>query len=94
MTRAEIAAHYIIVNGTIRSPGKFEGEPVWAPYALDIVCDGFGEWKNASDCWIRVTDEDRREFPEISSEAVWIQVHETSDGFVYCNELDEGGQPL
>lgn len=32
MTRKEIEAAYTVVNGIIRSPGKFEGEPVWAPY--------------------------------------------------------------
>jgi len=44
MTRQQILEQYTIDrHGTIRSPGKFEGEMLYAPYFYDALMDGDGE---------------------------------------------------
>ena len=44
MTRIEILNHYTVDRRlTINSPGKFEGEMIYAPHFYDMVMDGFGE---------------------------------------------------
>jgi hypothetical protein len=40
LTRAEIENLYRVENGVIRSPGKFEGEPVFVPYLWDWFLEG------------------------------------------------------
>lgn len=40
LTRAEIEKMYKVENGIIKSPGKFEQEPVYVPYYWDLVLDG------------------------------------------------------
>lgn len=40
MTRGEVEAAYTVRNGIVSSPGKFEGEPAWAPYYWALVMDG------------------------------------------------------
>ena len=73
MKRSEIEQSYKVVNGRIRSPGKFEGEPVWVPHFYDAILDGAAsEEGGGSDtgvlAWsiLRVTDEDKAEFPELA----------------------------
>lgn len=36
MTREQIERDYHVEGGIIRSPGKFEGEPSWAPFFYDL----------------------------------------------------------
>lgn len=94
MTRAEIAAHYVIVNGFIHSPGKFQGEPVYAPHFYALV--GLGEGVAQDDdhsIWFPIREEVRKEFPELDAEASQVEVYITDD-FVCCTQLDEKGQPL
>ena len=38
-----IESEYEVVDGIIRSPGKFECECVWVPYFWDLVLEGEGD---------------------------------------------------
>lgn len=65
MTRQEILDAYETDRGIIQSPGKFEGEPIYAPYfyeadgeELSFMEDGCGEYV----CLIEIDDDDRTEF--------------------------------
>lgn len=86
LTRADIMEQYKVENGIIRSPGKFEGEPVYVPcfwdIALEMGSDEMGE--NDEDVFYP-TDEDRKHWPELGGVRVLI-LWESSDGFV-CSKI-------
>lgn len=81
MTRQEIEENYEIVNGIIRSPGKFEGEALYIPYFWDCFLNGFAD-EDDSHIVFEVTDEDRSLFPEIPTNQKAITIFEREDGFV------------
>ncbi len=92
MTRKEIEQEYTVVDGRITDPGKFENKLIYAPYfsewaqegeVLSYMEDGAGEFVSL----IEVTDDDRKEFPELDATTSHILVTETEQGFVYCEEL-------
>lgn len=86
MTRTEIEATYKIQNGIIMSPGKFEGEPIYAPYFWDLVMDGGADETEDDGDIFRISAEDRREFPEIDRDTTTIRIWEDGNGFVYTQE--------
>ena len=90
MTRQEILKAYDVDdNGRIISPGKFEGEPIFAPYFWDCGLSGFADSDNGSAYGFRINADDpaHKEFPELKK---WLgrkrslKVFEDSQGFVYC----------
>jgi len=83
MTRQEIERDYQIRNGVIVSPGKFEGEPIYAPYFWEIGMDGFADSDDGKTYRFRITDEDRKLFPEIPRRRRSLHLYEDSQGFVY-----------
>ena len=90
MTREEILKDYTVKSGIIRSPGKFEGEPLYAPYFWDLVLEGTGEvysvtpFEECDESWrVEIDDEDRREFPELLQTAKYIRLWVDDNGFVY-----------
>lgn len=86
MTRQEIEADYAVTSGVITSPGKFEGEPVYAPYFYDLL--GKGEADNVRDSegvdvfTFFIQDPDTREFSELR-DADSVDLWENGDGFVH-----------
>lgn len=96
MTRKEIESEYTVENGIIRSPGKFEGEPVYAPDFYDAAMDGCGEdLAYMDDGWgefttlIAIEDSDRKEWPEIDHSEMFALVTESNQGFVSVQLLTE-----
>ncbi len=86
MTRAEIEADYAVVSGVIVSPGKFEGEPVYAPHFFDASLNG-GPDDYADDGGVDVMlfaiqPEDLAEFPELEGSDN-IRMWENDSGFIY-----------
>ena len=66
-------------DGTIRSPGKFEAEPYYAPYYWEVLLDGA-----ASEEWERVAridlgEKDHELFPELEG-----------DNYLYIETSDQG----
>lgn len=78
---------YTIVNGIIRNPGKFEGEPAWAPYFYDAVLNGCcsDEYTTEDDqgiAFFMVSDADRAAFPELAG-LFGVAIANDARGFVY-----------
>jgi len=90
MTRQEILAQYRVDEiGRIISPGKFEREPIFAPYFWDIALNGFADSDNGKVFSFRINKDDpaHKEFPELKR---WLgrkrslRLLITETGFVYC----------
>lgn len=81
MTRAEIEKEFTVRDGRIVSPGKFEGEPVYAPHFWEALLDGFAD-EDGAVAWFDVTDEDRAEFPELQG-IDRVSLETDDNGFVY-----------
>ncbi len=79
-------------SGLICSPGKFEGEPLYAPYFYHIVMMGDGECGQDGDGNhyddIEITDEDRAEFVELCGYST-IRIFEDTNGFCYSALIDD-----
>lgn len=91
MTREEILKTYEVDNDWITSPGKFEGEPIYAPYfsefasegeEISFMEDGCGEYVSL----ITISDEDRKEFPGLGH-ALYCVIQENDQGFVCATLL-------
>lgn len=84
MTRQDIMTEYNVdANGIIHSPGKFEGEMVYAPYFWDAFLNGMADEDNGKVLTFNITDEDREQFPELADVRA-IDLINTDQGFVYC----------
>lgn len=93
-TKSEIAEQYDVVNGVIRSPGKFEGEPEYAPYFYDLSLNGGpdeevywpsddeGEMELAADIF-KVNSDDIEKFPQLDGIHT-LSLKYDSQGFVIC----------
>jgi hypothetical protein len=85
--RATIEQDYDVENGRIVSPGKFESEAVYAPYFYEAMLSGDGEELGDGELRFDVTDEDRREFPELKG-VEFVLLSEDSNGFVYVTAVE------
>jgi hypothetical protein len=65
-------------------PGKFEGEPVYAPYFWEITLDGCCDETSEGAFIVPIEPEDRSMFPEIPKRKRSFHVFEDGNGFVYC----------
>lgn len=80
MTRRDIEREFTVKDGQIVSKGKFEGEPIYAPYFAERDVRGEADEETPEgDAIFRVTDADRRLFPELGKAKT-----------VYLAELDSG----
>ena len=61
--------------------GKFEGEPRYVPHFWEVFLDGFVDTDDGQYLRFRVTDEDKIQFPELSTHH-WVTLLETDQGFV------------
>jgi hypothetical protein len=69
--------------GLITDPGKFEGEPIYIPHFWQIGLEGLADEDDGETFLFHVTDEDRKQFPEIPADQSTIRLAERSDGFVH-----------
>lgn len=83
MTRAEIETEYRVENDIIRSPGKFEGESVMAPYFYDLFLAGMSDDEHENYSAFDLTDDDRQAFPGlIPEDATLARLHHHDNGFI------------
>ena len=68
-------------NMTIISPGKFEGEPRYAPYFHEWYLHGEGEWLDDDVTMFVILREDKDKFPELENEP-YMYLWEDGDGFI------------
>lgn len=99
MTREEILKEYTVDEaGCITTPGKFEGEMLYAPYFYEAVMDGCGEdvydqdgeeYEESSLLYTRldIHPEDRTEFPELDPTTTEVLVYPSDQGFVHVEEV-------
>lgn len=91
MTRQDILNQYVVVNGIIKSPGKFEEEPIYAPYFWELSQDGggedFAEVDEEGNEFLQtsfiVEPGDVDEFPELEG-IEEVLIWDDDQGFVYC----------
>jgi hypothetical protein len=84
MNRKETLKEYKINrHGTIVSPGKFEGEPLYVPYFWN---DAVPDETFGASMFFGITDDDRKEFPEIGGHVYGLKLYESEQGFVYLTE--------
>lgn len=85
LTREQIYDQYDVdESGMIRSPGKFEGEQIYAPYFYDIYLNGGHASDDGEVITVEVEEEDRAIFPELE-DATHALIEVTETGFVYCS---------
>ncbi len=92
MKRNDVEQRYRLEHGVIRSPGKFEGEPLWVPVfwerALedgsdeDLEDDGDAEFQPVS--VFVIENADLLEFPELEGIRE-VRVWEDDQGFVHSD---------
>jgi hypothetical protein len=91
--RTEIEQTYKVgADGRITSPGKFEGEPLYVVHFWDFYLDGCDDVHMIDGTYVsrfEVSDEERAEFPELAG-AVWVDLWESEQGFVYSRTYDAG----
>lgn len=81
MTRQQIETEYAVVDGVIRSPGKFEGEAVYVPYFWDAYLSGMADRDDGTILGFDITAEDKQQFPELKGRRT-IKLYQRDDGFV------------
>lgn len=81
-TQHETLDGYDVRDGIIRSPGKFEGEPTYAPYFYDALLNGFADTDEGDVATFDVTDDDRALFPELK-DVQHVYLWESEQGFIY-----------
>lgn len=81
--RKTIIKNYDIRNGIIKSPGKFEGEAIYAPYFWNLILNGAADEDNGIETTIYVLKEDLELFPELEG-ITKVTLFCDSFGFVYC----------
>ena len=92
-TREAILAEFKVdKHGIIQDLGKFEGEMLYAPYFYDLLMeDGQDDNIEAQDgshnAIFFIEDEDRREFPELVDEALYVW--ESDSGFFECKQCSK-----
>ena len=87
--REEILRDYQNRDGRIIQPGKFEGEPVFAPHYWGLGLEGFSDGDTGTVYTFRFKNgcDDFREWPELKQ---WLgrkrtlRMFEDSVGFVHC----------
>lgn len=80
--RQRIERDYQIVNGVIRSPGRFEGEAIYVPYFWESYLDGMADYDDGRTLGFKIEAIDRQLFPEISKRKRTIRLYQRDDGFV------------
>lgn len=71
----------------ITAPGKFEGEPIFAPHFWNIALEGFADSDDGNVFTFRITQQDRQEIPGLDG---WLghkfalRLREDDQGFVHC----------
>lgn len=74
----------------ITAPGKFEGEPVFAPYYWDLALQGLADADNGKVFKFRFDGKDGKDTPFAAELKAWLGrrrvlcMREDNQGFVHC----------
>jgi hypothetical protein len=86
MTRQEVLEAYSVRDGVIESLGKFEGEAIFVPAFWDSMCDEISFPDGETIYVAELTDDDRKEWPEIDPDTFALLMSESDQGFVTCEQ--------
>lgn len=90
LTRKDIQEQYDVdPNGVIRTPGKFEGEMLYAPYFYAWLIEGFADEDDGTTARFDVTMDDILLFPELTGVAS-VSLFVDDNGFVYVRPQMRG----
>ena len=97
MTREQILKDYAVnvEHGIIESPGKFEGEMIYAPYFYDLCINGFSEDARYDDEYrqidiFTICADDVQQFPELAGlEGCTLELYESDQGFIFTHVNDD-----
>lgn len=93
-TRDESLRGLVVEGGRIRSPGKYEGEPVYVPFFWEKALDGWADDQDKDGGVIFIVmPEERRAWPELGSKRV-IGLREDDQGFVREFDVSPGRECL
>ena len=79
--REEIESTYTVEQGIIRSPGKFENQPVYVVYFWEIYLNGFADRDDGKIIGFDLTLDDKLIFPELKGRRT-VNLMEDNQGFV------------
>lgn len=82
LTRAEVEQDYKVRDGRVVSPGKFEGEPLYAPALYDMAMNGFADESDGDADLVEVDDALRAEYPEVGDTQAFV-LYTDALGFFY-----------
>jgi hypothetical protein len=79
-TITDLKKEFMVENGIIKNPGKFEGEPLSTPFYYDLMINGIEG--------ITIEPSDRIQFPNIpgNKEIAWVT--EDENGFANVEFLN------
>lgn len=83
----EAQSEYTIENGHITSPGKFEGEPSFAPHFWENALQGLADDDNGKVFTFHITTEEKLANPvlrEFMGKKRLLHLSEDEQGFVHC----------
>ena len=70
-------------QGIITSPGKFEGEMIYAPYFWEKGLEGCADEDDGQVFRFKIDDQDKKLFPELGNTEM-LYLTESDQGFVSC----------
>jgi hypothetical protein len=90
MTRQEVLETYSVRDGVIENLGKFEGEAIFVPAFWDESANGMCNeisFPDGETIYVaELTDNDRKEWPEIDPDTFALLMSESDQGFVTCEQ--------
>ena len=78
---SKLRKNYKVERGIVRSPGKFEGEPLYVPYYWGEYLDGGADDDEGCTLKFNVTTEERKALGIPKRKKV-VRIMETEQGFV------------
>lgn len=82
VTRDYVLKEYKVENGIIRSPGKFENCPIYAPYFYDMLMNGMADEDYGGEAYFDISDDEIEEYPELAG-IKQIGLAEDDNGFIH-----------
>lgn len=98
MTREEILEDYVVnEQGIITSPGKFEGQMLYAPHFWEASLHSMSDWERSDESFhyygFKVLLADRKKFPELEPDVIQVEIWEDEQGFVALHRFDGDVSP-
>jgi hypothetical protein len=81
LKRSDVEKNFKVIGGLIKSPGKFEDEPIYVPYFWQIGLEGCADQDRDGDFVFHIDASDVEMWPELRN-ITRLQLWEDDNGFV------------